>query len=276
MLREAERLSGLVAAEWTKWTSTSLLVRYVGTGVALSVGSAALIAVAKDQVNDYCAEPGHDCSNPPIGADNTIATAGIMGDGTPGAGLIALMLLGATCVLTEHRYGTIGTAFFATPQRWRVLIAKVGVAAGVAFVAMLIAAPLSSLVFKLLGGSAADAVEPWSAQTALISLRTAAVVALAAAGAVGVAAALRNAMGVIGLIVLWPLVVEPLLPSMLPGSADVVAGLMPFANARYFIGLGSADVDFLWGEVVAGGYFAIVMIAVVGVGVAMTERANVR
>lgn len=275
MLREAERLSGLVAAEWTKWTSTSVLIRYGGAGVALSIGITALIAVAMSQANDYCAEPGHDCSSPPIEADNVIATAGIMGDGTPGAGLIALMLLGATCVLVEYRYGTIGTAFFATPQRWRVILAKVGLTAGVAFAAMLIAAPLSSLVFKLLGGNAADAVEPWSAQTALISLRTAAVVALAAAGAVGVAAAIRNSLGVIGLIVLWPLVIEPLLPSMIPGAADVAMGLLPFANARYFIGLGGSEVDFLWGQMAAGAYFAVVMAAVVGSGVATTERANI-
>ncbi|MDN5851473.1 MAG: hypothetical protein L0K86_01255 [Actinomycetia bacterium] len=276
MRLETRRLPGVVGAEWSKWTSTSLLARYVGTGVALSVGIAGLIAVAMDQANDYCAEPGHDCSSPPIEADNVIATAGIMGDGTPGAGLIALMLRGATCVLVEYRYGTIKTAFFATPQRWRVILAKVVLTAGIAFVAILIAAPLSSLVFKLLGGTAADMVEPWSAQTALISLRTATVVALAAAGAVGVAAAIRNSMGAIGLIVMWPLVIEPLLPSMLPGAADVVAGFLPFANARYFIGLGGSEVDFFWGQMAAGGYFAAVMAAVVGVGVAVTERANIR
>ena len=276
VLRDVGRLPGPVAAEWTKWTSTSVLIRYVGAGVALSVIITALIAVAMSQANAYCAEPGNDCSNPPIKADNVIATAGIMGDGTPGAGLIALMLLGATSVLVEHRYGTIATSFFATPQRWRVILAKVGLTAGVACAAMVIAAPLSSLVFKVLGGSAADTVEPWSAETALVSLRTALVVALAAAGSVGLAAALRNSMGVIGLIVLWPLIVEPLLPSMLPGGTDVVAALLPFANARHFIGLSAVDVDFFWPPAVAGAYFAVVMAAVVGAGLAVTERVNVR
>lgn len=274
MRLETRRLPGVAAAELSKWTSTSLLVRYAGTGVALSVAIAALIALAMDQANDYCAEPGHDCSSPPIEADNLIATAGIMGDGTPGAGLIALMLLGATCVLVEYRYGTMATAFFATPQRWRVILAKVVLVASVGFIAILIAAPLSSLAFKLLGGTAADAVEPWSAETAMISLQAAGVVAFAAAGAVGVAAAIRNSMGVIGLIVLWPLVIEPLLPSMLPGSADVVAALLPFANARHFIGLGGSDVDFFWGQLAAGGYFAVTMAVVVGVGVAVTERSR--
>ena len=276
MLREAGRVPGLVAAEWTKWTSTSLVTRYVGAGVALSLVITGLIAVAMSQANAYCADPGNDCSNPPIKADNLIATAGIMGDGTPGAGLIALMLLGATSVLVEHRYGTIATSFFATPKRWRVILAKAGLTATVAFSAMLVAAPLSSLVFKVLGGSAADPVEPWSAETALVSLRTAAVVALAAAGSVGLAAAVRSSMGVIGLIVLWPLVVEPLLPSMLPGGTDAVAALLPFANARHFIGLNAADVDFFWPPLVAGVYFAAVMAAVVGAGVGVTERANVR
>ena len=268
--------SGVVGAEWTKWASTSMLVRYVGSAVVLSVAIASLLAVAMDHANDYCAEARHDCSSPPIEADNTIATAGVMGDGTPGAGLIALMLLGAMCVLTEYRYKTIGTTFFATPQRWRVVMAKVGLVAGVAFAAILIATPLSSLAFKLIGGTAADVVAPWSAQTALISLRCAIVVALAAAGSVGLAAVFRSTLGVVALIVLWPLVLEPLLPSMLPGATDAAAGLMPFANARNFIGLGAADVDFFWGELASGAYFAVFMAAVVGIGVAVTERVNVR
>lgn len=275
MSPRTNQLTGVVKAEWTKWTSTAMVRRYAGSGVLLSVAITGLVGLAMAQANAYCAETAHKCTKPPIMASNEIASAGVMGDGTPGAGLIALMLLGAACVLTEYRYGTVATAFLATPRRWKVFGAKALLTAVIAFSAAFIASQASVLVFSWIAGTAAASVDPWAPQTWGISARTALVVALAAVAAVGLAAAVRNSVGVVSLIVAWPLVIEPLLPSFVPGAADSLVAYLPFVNARYFIGLGGGGVDFPWGPGGAGVYFAVVAALVLAVGTATSERVRV-
>lgn len=266
----------LVRAEWTKWSSTRMTVSYGAAAVGLSVIITALLGLAMDQAHTVCARPEATCSKPPLLAPDTIVTAGLLGDGTPGAGLIALMLLGAATVLVEYRYGTFGITFLATPQRPAVLGVKAGLTLAVAFVLAAVAALASGVVFMLTGGGAAQNIEPWSVTSLGISLRSAAVVAFAAAGAVALAALVRNAIAVVTIVVMWPLILEPLLPSLIPGSGEAVAGLLPFVNARYFIGLGASGADIPWGPGGAGLYFAIWMVGLLALGVLATNRATIR
>lgn len=266
----------LVRAEWTKWNSTRTALTYGGSAVGLSVLVTALLAVAMNQAHSTCAAPGATCSKPPLIAPDTIVTAGLLGDGTPGAGLIALMLLGAATILVEYRYGTLGTTFLATPRRWPVVGVKAGLTLAVAFVLAAVAAVSSGVVFVLLGGGAARDVDPWSVASLGISLRSAAVVAFAAVGAVALAALVRNTIAVVTIVVMWPLVLEPLLPSFVPSSGEAAAGLLPFVNARFFIGLGDGGADIPWGQQAAGVYFAAWMLALLAAGAVVTNRATVR
>lgn len=268
--------TALLRAEWTKWSSTRLALTYGAAAVGLSVMITALLGLAMNQAHEACARPEATCSMPPFLAPNTIVTAGLLGDGTPGAGLIALMLLGAATVLVEYRYGTFGTTFLATPQRPAVLGVKAALTLAVAFVLAAIAALASGVIFLLTGGGAAQDIEPWSVTSLGISVRSAAVVAFAAAAAVGLAALVRNTIAVVTIVVMWPLILEPLLPSLIPEFGEAAAGLLPFVNARYFIGLGASGADIPWGPGGAGLYFAIWMVALVALGVLATNRRAIR
>lgn len=266
----------LVRAEWTKWSSTRTALTYGGAAVVLSVVITALLGLAMNQAHATCAAPGASCSNPPLVAPDTVVTAGLLGDGTPGAGLIALMLLGAATILVELRYGTFATTFLVTPRRSSVVAVKAGLTLAVAFVLAALAALASGVVFDLVSGGAGRDVEPWSTTSLGLSLRSAVAVAFAAVGAVALAALIRNAIAVATVVVMWPLVIEPLLPSFVPGSGEAVAGLLPFVNARYFVGLGAGGAEVPWGQEAAGLYFAACMVALLVAGVVATERTTVR
>ncbi|MGL5867319.1 MAG: hypothetical protein ACRCYX_15865 [Dermatophilaceae bacterium] len=269
-------VTALARAEWTKWTSTRVPYTYGGAAVGMSVLIAGLLALAMDQANDFCGEPGATCRTPTIIAPDTIVTAGVLGDGSPGAGLIALMLLGASSILVEYRYGTLGATLLVAPRRGLVVAVKAAVAGGLAFALGAVAAISSGLVFVLLGGTAAADLTPWSAASVEISMRTALVVGCAAVGGVALAAVVRNAIAVVTLVVIWPLVVEPLLPGLLPGHAERIAGVLPFTNARHFVGLDVGDVVMASGPNVAGVIFAGWMLVALGAAVVVTERARPR
>lgn len=268
--------ANIARAEWTKWRSIGIPLRYGSAAVGLSILITTLIGLAMNQANTYCEQPGKSCSKPPMAPSESIVTAGILGDGTPGAGLITLMLLGATTVLVEYRYGTLGTAFLATPHRGRLMAVKSLLVGALAFVLAFVSAVTSGLVFVAVSGSAGDKISPLSAQTFAICLRTALVVGLAAAAAVALATVVRNAMAVVAVIVLWPLVLEPLLPSMLPGGSERIAALLPFANARHYVGLSDQGIDFTWGASGSGIYFTALMLAAAMVGTWYVRRVNIR
>ncbi|MDE9364935.1 hypothetical protein PZ938_04895 [Luteipulveratus sp. YIM 133132] len=266
---------GVVRAEWIKLVSTKQLQRYTALAVGLSVLITVLLGAAMGQYNSTCSQPGRSCREGLMAMDDTIATAGIIGDGTPGAGLIVVMLLGATCVLVEYRYGTLATAYFATPARGLVIGVKAAVAFAVGLVSTLLAGLLSALAFKVVASSAAHDVQPWSANAGGLYLRTALVVALASAAAVGLAGAIRHTAGVISVVLLWPLLLEPLLPSLLPTYGERAAGLMPFVNARRFIGLDTSG-DFFWGPGWSGLYFAALALAAVAGGLVLVRATDLR
>ncbi|MFW5473093.1 hypothetical protein ACOCJ5_07285 [Knoellia sp. CPCC 206450] len=266
----------LARAEWTKWTSIRQTATYGGSAVGLSVLITALLAMAMQHAHATCAAPEATCSKPPIVAPESVVTAGLLGDGTPGAGLIALMLLGAATILVEYRFGTMGSTFLVAPRRSMVVGVKAALTFVVAWVLAAVAAVTSGVVFDLLGGGAARDINPWSASILAMSVKGALVVAVASVGGVALAALLRNAIAVVTLVVMWPLVLEPLLPSFVPGSGETVAGLLPFVNARYFVGLGDAGAAIPWGPGPAGAYFTAWMAALLFAGILVTRRTTVR
>ncbi len=265
----------LLESEWTKLRSTRLLTIAAVATVGLSVLVTALLGLAMGSREAYCAAPGAACRTPALDTDTTIVTAGMLGDGVPGAGLSAVMLLGALCLLVEYRHRTIGTAFMVTPRRWPVLLAKGGVVAAAAFVAGGIATVLSAVVFRWVGGLAATDLDPWSSDAAGVYLRTALVAAVAALFALAVAAIIRNVLVTAAVVVLWPALFETLLPSLLPGVGEQIGGFLPFANARHFVGM-QDGFAVPWGQLGSGIYFLVVVLALLAVGVGVVRRADVR
>ena len=150
-------------------------------------------------------------------------------------GVPVLMVLASMTVTGEYRSGMIRTTFLATPNRTLVLVAKAVVAAlfsGVCAAVMVIGAVVvARLVAKPLVGSQLSLTEPaiWRMVGAI-----ALYAALAAVLGVGVGALLRVAAGAVAVLLLWPLVVEPMLGN-LPSVGTEVGPYLPFANAFLFI-----------------------------------------
>jgi hypothetical protein len=191
-------------------------------------------------------------------------------------GVPVLMILAAMTVTGEYRSGMIRTTFMATPNRTLVLVSKAIVAAvfsavyaGVTTVAAVV---VGRLMAPPLVGSHLSFVDP---ETWRLIGAIALYAALTAVLGVGVAALLRHSAGAVAVLLLWPLLVEPVLGN-LPSIGSEVGPYLPFANVFRFI-----DVQWLypayampWGEVGSLLYFVIVVAAVYVAAVVVVNRRD--
>lgn len=156
-------------------------------------------------------------------------------------GVPVLMVLSAMTMTGEYRSGMIRTTFAAIPNRTLVVVAKAVVAAlfsGVYTAAMVIGAMLvARMASTPLPGARLSLTEAgvWRVAGALALFA-----ALAAVLGVAVGALLRYAAGAVAVLLLWPLVVEPVLGN-LPNIGSEVGPYLPFVNAFVF-----ADVQWLF------------------------------
>lgn len=191
-------------------------------------------------------------------------------------GVPVLMVVAAMTVTVEYRSGMIRTTFMATPNRTMVLISKAVLTAGfsAAYTAVMAvgAVVVARLTAPTLAGSnlSLTAPETWRLVGAL-----ALYAALAAVLGVGVAALVRHTAGAVAVLLLWPLLVEPVLGN-LPRIASEVGPYLPFANAFVFI-----DVQWLypvyamsWGAVGSLVYFAAVVAVVFGAAIAVLNARD--
>lgn len=189
-------------------------------------------------------------------------------------GIPVLMIVAAMTVTSEYRSGLISVTFLATPDRTLVLCAK-------AIVAVLFSSVLA--VVMVLGSvSVARLVADQGVADALTmsaTMRFAAAVvpyaALAAVLGVGVAALLRHTAGAVTVLLLWPLLVEPLLAN-LPGRGWQIGPYLPFGNVLRFL-----DVQWLypgfampWGPAGSLGYFAAVVAVVFAAALITVNRRD--
>ena len=166
-------------------------------------------------------------------------------------GVPVLMILSALTVTNEYRSGMIRTTFMAVPNRTLVLVAKVvvaaafsGIYAAVMVMASIVVAQSDPQNWRLVGAIALYAV-------------------LAAVLGVGVGALLRASAGAVALLLLWPLVAEPMLGN-LPNIGPEVGPFLPFANAFTFMGVQWLYPYYAmpWGELGSIVYFAAVTMVV--------------
>lgn len=191
-------------------------------------------------------------------------------------GVPVLMILSSLTVTNEYRSGLIRTTFMAVPARSLVIVAKAVVAAVFSsFIAVLmviasvIAARLTAPAIAGTQLSLTDA-QAWRVAGA-IGLYA----ALAAVLAVGVGALVRASAGAVALLLLWPLVAEPMLGN-LPRIGSEVGPYLPFANAFVF-----TRVQWLypvyampWGELGSVVYFAGVAVAVFVAAIIVINRRD--
>jgi ABC-2 type transport system permease protein len=193
-------------------------------------------------------------------------------------GVPVLMVLAAMTVTGEHRSGMIRTTFMATPNRSLVLVAKAVVAAvfsGVYTALMVIGAVLAAdMAAPPLVGVESNlslaAAETWRAVGAIALYGV-----LTAVLGVGVGALLRHSAGAVAVLLLWPMVAEPILGN-LPNIGSEVGPYLPFGNAFLFIRVQwlYPGYDMAWGEVGSLVYFAAIVAVVFVAAIVVVNRRD--
>jgi ABC-2 type transport system permease protein len=230
----------LVRAEFTKLATTRLVY-----GVAAVMAAFGVLTVVAN------ATTAGQQGNPPLSADSFPMLVAAPVRHTLLAG--AALLLGILGMTGEFRHHTVTQTFLVTPDRGRVVAAK------------LVAYPLAAIVLALATLAVTAAVATgWLAAKgitpSLLDARLGRVVGVALLGAglcglvgVGVAALVRNQVAALVGVVVWVLLVEGLLMSLL--NAPSLGKWLPSAAAKAAItSPGGAQLSRLAGTLLLVGY----------------------
>lgn len=192
------------------------------------------------------------------GVDRVITGIGLL--------MTLLLVLGVLVITAEFRHGTASSTFLATPRRWPVMLAKLGVTmligllAGLAFV--LVNGGLALPLFEGRGGHLPPRSE-------IVEIYAGVVVSFGLLGAfgLGVGAIVRNQVGAIIAAIACFFVLSPL-PEFLPGR---IGDYFP-AQA---IGSLHGNADEGLGQVAGGLVLAAWALALVAIGTVIICRRDV-
>jgi ABC-2 type transport system permease protein len=227
----------LIRAEFTKLTTTRLIY---GLAAAMAVFAVLTVVVGVTTAGTQ--------DNPPLSADSLPML--IAGPVPQLAGPV--LLLGILGMAGEFRHQTVTQTFLVTPDRGRVVAAKL-----VAYPLAGIALALATLAFTAAvaaGWLAAKGITPsfWPHQ--LVGMVGVALLGPALCGlvGVGVAALVRNQVAALVGVAVWVLVVEGLLMSLL--HAPSLSKWLPSAAAAAITSPGGAHLSRLGGTLLLAGY----------------------
>jgi ABC-2 type transport system permease protein len=227
----------LIRAEFTKLTTTRLIY-----GLAAAMAAFAVLTVVVGVTT------AGTQGNPPLSADSLPML--IAGPVPQLAGPV--LLLGILGMAGEFRHQTVTQTFLVTPDRGRVVAAKL-----VAYPLAGIALALATLAFTAAvaaGWLAAKGITPsfWPHQ--LVGMVGVALLGPALCGlvGVGVAALVRNQVAALVGVAVWVLVVEGLLMSLL--HAPSLSKWLPSAAAAAITSPGGAHLSRLGGTLLLAGY----------------------
>jgi ABC-type transport system involved in multi-copper enzyme maturation permease subunit len=225
----------LIRAELTKLTTTRLIY-----GMAAALAAFAVLTVAANILDRQGA--------PPLAADSFPMLVG--GPVTLLSG--AALLLGILGMAGEFRHQTVTQTFLVTPDRGRVVAAKL-----LAYPLAGIALALSILAFTAALATAwlaAKGITPSLLDARLGRVLLGAVLAAGLCGlvGVGVAALVRNQVAALVGVVVWVLLVEGLLMSLL--HAPSMARWLPSAAAAALTNPGGGQLSRVAGSLLLAGY----------------------
>jgi len=225
----------LIRAELTKLATTRLIY-----GMAAAMAAFAVLTVAANILDRQGA--------PPLAADSFPMLVG--GPVTLLSG--AALLLGILGMAGEFRHQTVTQTFLVTPDRGRVVAAKL-----VAYPLAGIALALSILAFTAALATAwlaAKGITPSLLDARLGRVLLGAVLAAGLCGlvGVGVAALVRNQVAALVGVAVWVLLVEGLLMSLL--HTPSMARWLPSAAAAALTNPGGGQLSRLAGSLLLAGY----------------------
>jgi len=189
----------LLAAEWLKLRTTRLLLGMVAAAAALSLAAVAGKVLSQDDIATLESSGG---------VQLTIGVAG--------AGVLLVLVLGILISAGEYRHGTAADTFLTTPQRHRVLIAKLAVGAGVGLAAGAVISFACVVGASLLYGTQGarfplDDVQVWLSLAGIITYAT-----LFAVLGVALGSMVRNQVLAVAGALTWFAVVEHTLINLVP------------------------------------------------------------
>ncbi|MET7770771.1 ABC transporter permease [Nocardia sp. NPDC005366] len=269
---------GVLAAERIKLTSTRspwwCTALMVATTLGIAVLFSLVIKVSVNQFNTDVAEGKQTITDNPY-PDNSIAGLGITGiaDGFPGFGYILVMILAALAVTSEYRFGTIKATFLALPNRTSVLVAKAGLIGMAAALLSALLTFVSFLIFRALIGSDAGRFLSLSDGDNKVFYAVPIFVALVVFLAVGVGALVRQSAGALSLLIVWPVLVEPIVGAFGETGRNIKV-FLPFQNAGYFLGTSDTGLPWHWGPWGGLLYFAAVVALVFGGALFMVNQRD--
>lgn len=189
----------LVSAEWLGLRTTRLLAGTVPAAVALSAAAVAGTVLSHD------------------GGASLESTQGIRRAlSVTGTGAIVVLIVGVIISAGEHRHGTAADTFLTTPQRHRVVVAKLAVGAGlglaVGTVTSLTSVAVAALVYDVEGATfPLDDAEVWMTLGGALAYTT-----LFAVLGVALGALIRNQVVAVAGALAWLAVVEHTLVNLVP------------------------------------------------------------
>ncbi|MFI6871423.1 ABC transporter permease [Nocardia sp. NPDC050406] len=236
---------GVLAAERIKLTSTRSPWWCAALTAVFAVGIAALLSLMLNTSPEETT------------GDNTLAGVGITGlaQGMPGFGYLMIMILAVLAVTSEYRFGTIKTTFLATPNRALVLTAKAGLIGVSAAVLSGVLTFLSWFVLKgMLNSRTAEGLSLSGDLRTFYAVPI--FVLLVVFLSVGVGALIRQSAGALSLLLLWPVVLEPM-AAFFGNVGRNIQVFLPFQNAGRFLGtVEDGSQPWHWGQWGALAYFA--------------------
>lgn len=201
--------------------------------VVASAAPVLMFGLALGDAVRYCSANG--CAMPPT-PDVDVVLTGLSGTGSPAVGVVAALLCGAMFVLSDLRHRVLTVAVLLNPHRLSVL----GVRALLAFTAGSVGAGagvwLGAVLFVATGESAAVHVDVLSGEVLGLVLRSFLAGGLLAIVGLTVAFLVLRTIFVVAILVLWPLLVEPMFPSLFGQAAEALAHALPVVNAKAWTG----------------------------------------
>lgn len=191
-------------------------------------------------------------------------------------GVPVLTVLAAMTVTGEYRSGMIRTTFMATPSRTLVLAAKAIVAGAFSAVYASAMTVLAVIVAHVMAPPlTASRLSFVDSDTWRLVGAVTVYAALTVALGVGVGALMRHSAGAVAVLMLWPLLVEPVVGN-LPGIGSQIGPYLPVVNMFRFI-----DVQWLfpvyamkWGPVGSLLYFTGVVALVYAAATVVVNRRD--